>query len=235
MVLINYLGRLGNNMLQYAAAKIFSNKFKIKLLTPPISGGIDFIELIKPNDDTEFEVYDGETIIVNNQNILELLSKEKCNPAIYIFNDFFQIKDFIINYTEDIKNLFYTPDKSIDEVFVHYRIGDIEHLKNMLPLEYYVEALEKIGVYGGVISSDSPNHENVKILSKKFKLEILITPPLDTIILGSKYNNLVLSEGTFSWWIGVLSNAKNIIYNDRERFWHGDIFCYDNWVKLNYK
>jgi hypothetical protein len=235
MVLINYLGRLGNNMLQYSAAKIFSNKFKIKLITQPISGEINFIDLIKPNDDTDFEVYSGKTIIVNNQNILDILSKESCEPAIYIFDDFFQIKDFIINYTEDIKNLFYNNVGNVDKVFVHYRIGDIEFLKNMLPLDYYVEALEKIGAYGGVIASDSPDHENVKILSDRFKLEILKATPLDTIVLGSKYNNLVLSEGTFSWWIGVLSNAKNIIYNDRERFWHGDIFCYDNWTKLSYK
>jgi hypothetical protein len=235
MVLINYLGRLGNNMLQYSAAKIFSNKFKIKLLTPPTSGDINFIDIIKTNDDTSFEVYSGKTIIVNNQNILELLSNESCEPAIYIFDDFFQIKEFIVTYTEEIKNIFYSQSNDIDNVFVHYRIGDIEFLKNMLPIEYYIEALEKIGVSGGVISSDSPNHKNVKLLSNKFKLEVIIKPPLETIILGSKYNNLVLSEGTFSWWIGMLSNAENIIYNDRERFWHGDIFCNDHWTKLNYK
>jgi len=235
MVLINYAGRLGNNMLQYATAKIFSNKFKIKLLTPAISGDINFTELIKPNDDDKFETYDNKTIIVNNQNILDLLSKDNCDPATYVFDDFFQIKEFILTYTDDIKNIFHNNVSDINQVFVHYRIGDIEFLKNMLPIEYYIEALEKIGIYGGVISSDSPEHKNVKLLSEKFNLEILNKPPLDTIILGPKYNNLVLSEGTFSWWIGVLSNAEQIIYNDRERFWHGDIFCYDDWIKLNYK
>jgi hypothetical protein len=234
MVSINYAGRLGNNMLQYAAAKIFSNKFKIKLSTPAISGGINFTKLLIINDDSDFESYQNKTIIVNNQNFLELLSKEKCDPANYIFEDFFQIKEFILNYTVNIKNIFQNNTKSIDQVFVHYRIGDIELLQNMLPIDYYIEALEKIGSKKGVISSDSPDHDNVKLLSEKFNLEILVKPPLDTIILGSNYNNLVLSEGTFSWWIGVLSNAEKIIYNNRERFWHGDIFCYDDWIKLNY-
>ena len=51
----------------------------------------------------------------------------------------------------------------------------------------------------------------------------------------SKLNhNLILSEGSFSWWIGFLSNAENIYYNQRERFWHGDIFVFPEWKPLQY-
>ena len=70
MVIINYAGRLGNNMLQYAAAKIFSNKFKIKLVTPPISGSGDFTRYINPNINDEYFEYSSQTIIVNNDNFL---------------------------------------------------------------------------------------------------------------------------------------------------------------------
>lgn len=235
MILINYSGRLGNNMLQYAAAKIFSDKFKLKIITNPSSGNIDFSEIIKSsNEEIDYKIYDDKKIIVNDKNFLYLLSKDVCERSTYIFDDFFQIKEFVTNYIKDIKNIFNINRGSIDDVFLHYRIGDIEFLKNMLPLNYYIEALEKIGVYKGIITSDSPDHYNVKFLSDNFNLKILSDDPLKTIILGSKYNNIILSEGTFSWWIGVLSDAKKIIYNERERFWHGDIFCYDNWIKLNY-
>ena len=80
MVLINYLGRLGNNMLQYSAAKIFSNKFKIKLITQPISGEINFIDLIKSCMDKNFDLNfnffsSGICKITKKKNILNLKSK----------------------------------------------------------------------------------------------------------------------------------------------------------------
>jgi hypothetical protein len=53
------------------------------------------------------------------------------------------------------------------------------------------------------------------------------------LTFGKNFNNLVLSEGTFSWWIGYMSNAENIICNKRNYLWHGDIFL-DRWKKLQW-
>lgn len=235
MVIINYAGRLGNNMLQYAAAKIFSNKFKIKLITPPISGWVDFTSYINPNINNEYLEYtSSQTIIVNNENFLNLLSKDdilKCN---YVFSDFFQINEFVTNYENEIKKVFIDQTEKKSGVFLHYRIGDIENTPNMLQLDYYLDCLNQINLYNGVITSDSPNHKNVKIISEKFNLTIIEKTPLETIDLGRQYNNLILSEGTFSWFIGLLSNADNIFFNKRERFWHGDIFTSKKWIGLNY-
>jgi lysosomal acid lipase/cholesteryl ester hydrolase len=44
----------------------------------------------------------------------------------------------------------------------------------------------------------------------------------------------VITPHTFSWFIGLLSNADNIFFNKRERFWHGDIFTSKKWIGLNY-
>ncbi len=68
----------------------------------------------------------------------------------------------------------------------------------------------------------------------KFNLEIYNASPLNTIDFAKNFKNLVLSEGTFSWWIGFLSNANNIYFNERERFWHGDIFVFPEWKALKY-
>jgi hypothetical protein len=234
MVVINYAGRLGNNMLQYAAAKIFSDKFKIKLITPPVSDSVDFTSYINPNTNNEYYEYESQTIIVNNENFLNLLSKDEITKCKYVFSDFFQINEFVTHYENDIKKVFIDQTEKKPEVFLHYRIGDIENTPNMIRLEYYLDCLNRINLYNGVITSDSPNHRNVKIISEKFNLTIIEKTPLETIDLGRKYNNLILSEGTFSWFIGLLSNADNIFFNKRERFWHGDIFTSKKWIGLNY-
>ena len=159
---------------------------------------------------------------------------DNIEPKHYHFDGFFQLKEFFTKYEFEIKSLLNINHKSVnkDLVFVHYRIGDIENHRGMLPLEYYIDALENTKFNGGYISSDSLDHKNCTYLMKTYNLKAVHNlSPINTIYLGKNFNNLVLSEGTFSWWIGFLSEAENIICNKRDNLWHGDIFL-DRWKKL---
>jgi hypothetical protein len=228
-VSINYNGRLGNNLFQYVAAHIFAKKFKLFINSNVIDGKFKFPQL-------NGSVHVDNKLIVNDSNFLELLNSETIEPRHYIFDGFFQIKDFVLNYKNEIKSLFDLSYDEInkDEVFVMYRIGDIEGIRQMLPIEFYRDALTKISSKSGYITSDSPTHPNVINLSKEFNLKIYNNTPSETINFAKNFNNLVLSEGSFSWWVGILSNSKNIYYNQRERFWHGDIFVFPEWTPLHY-
>jgi hypothetical protein len=107
-------------------------------------------------------------------------------------------------------------------------------------LQYYVDAIERLyqsGCHGGYITSDSPQHPDVQFLLEKYKLKLYTSDvPVETLNFGKNFNNLVLSEGTYCWWVGVLSNATNVYYNDRRNTfaWHGDIFVYPEWKSLSY-
>jgi hypothetical protein len=234
MITINYGGRLGNNMIQYSAAKLLSNKHKLKLVTPPINGDINFTELLLLSDNNEHKSYQQNSLIVDNNNFLSLLESDIIENRHYVFSDYFQFEEFFSNYGDEIKKLYKEDYEQKEGVFVHYRIGDIVNSKNMLPIDYYLDALNQIDVKGGYITSDTPDHPNVITISNQFNLDILNINPINTIDLGRKFNNIVLSEGTFSWWIGHLSNAKNIFFNKRTRFWHGEIFTNKQWNGLNY-
>lgn len=238
MVTIRYGGRLGNNLIQYTAANIFSKKFKYKLATPATNNGLNFGEYfnLKGSDGKEFT---HTEVIIDNHNFLNYLNKDEIPDSHYIFSDYFQIKDFIMEYEEKIKSEFNNLNKikkNNNEVFVIYRIGDIENKKQMLPIEYYRECLKEIEFHTGFITSDSINHPNVVSLSNEFNLKIFNEPcPMKTIDFTRSFDKLVLSEGTFSWWAGTLSDASQIFYNERDRFWHGDIFVNKFWVNKKYE
>jgi hypothetical protein len=234
MVTLKYDGRLGNNLIQYISSLFFAKKFNLNFNLEPNSNSGNWNFLLKNR------IVNGltgnQTIEVNDDNFIDLLNREKIEPNHYHFNGYFQNKEFLQTYESEIKSLlninYINTDK--DSVFVHYRIGDVMNDRRMLPLEYYIDALDSITFKSGFISSDSIDHVFCKQLISKYNLTpIHGLSPIDTLNFGKNFNNLVLSEGTFSWWIGYLSNAENIICNKRNYLWHGDIFL-DRWKKLQW-
>jgi hypothetical protein len=85
----------------------------------------------------------------------------------------------------------------------------------------------------GYITSDSLEHDFCIKLINKYNLIPVTLNPSDTIAYSKNFNKLILSEGGFSWAIGFLSKANEIICNSRELFWHGDIY-FDKWKKLKW-
>jgi hypothetical protein len=229
MVSILYSGRLGNNLFQYVAAYIFAKKFNLKISSDIVENKFELPSLTGVQ-------FNNNIIDVDDSNFMSLLESNDLKPAHYRFVGYYQNRDFILKYGSEIKSLFKlrfieTPK---NQVFVAYRIGDINGERQMLPLEYYQDALKKLNVNDGFITSDTPEHPNVIKLINEFNLRLYNNSPIETIDFAKNFNNLVLSEGSFSWWIGFLSSAKNIYYNERPRFWHGDIFVLPEWESLKY-
>jgi hypothetical protein len=135
-------------------------------------------------------------------------------------NGWFQSEELLNNeiYAEyisslfEIKSFFETINK--EDVFVHVRAGDIARFQNiMLPYEYYESQLNSINFKNGLISSDTPTHAIVQKLAKNFKLDILQANEEDTICIGASHSKIVLSNGSFSYWIGALSKPGTEILN----------------------
>lgn len=230
MISVRYDGRLGNNLIQYLAAFFLSKKYNLKLNdSSEIWGGF-----FKKNN-INFGRVGSEFFNINDLNFIDFLEKKEVQNKYYILNGFFQKKEFLQKYENQIKSLLNINYSNVnkDSVFVHYRIGDIQNDRRMLPVEYYEESLDNINFNRGYISSDSINHKFCDHLIKKYNLTPVNMNPLQLIDFGKNFNNIVLSEGTFSWWIGYLSRAETIICNKRDYFWHGDIFL-DRWKKLSW-
>ena len=240
MVTTEYRGRMGNNMIQYIAAYIFAKKNNLKLISEPKHHPVGSVGSDWGSYFHLPPLYGGDSgsgkVILNDDNYIQYLNSESVGSHHYHLNGFFQTKELLYNYRDEIKNLFKLNYSDIekDVVFVAYRIGDVEGYRQMLPKEYYIEALEMIKPKGGYITSDTINHPFVKELSDKYNLKQYIPKhPLEKIDFAKNFNNLILSEGTFSWWMCFLSKAENVIINERDFNWFGrDIFDHPKWKKL---
>lgn len=252
-----YYNRLGNLMFMWAAAALFCKKHNFKLNMPrelpkfknkpedpePVSTGFGEADSsIQVQYDFGTRYYENPVITVDNNNYMSLLESNYVLDARYYFQDYFQIKDLLLKYRDEIKTIYKcTPiERDSKEVFVAFRLGDATHSRARLPKEYYDEAVSRLyadGCKGGYITSENLDHPDVEYLINKFGLQPYTNhTPLEKINFASSFNNLVLSEGSFSFWMGMLSKAENIYINDRRHIWswHGDIFVFPEWKRLCY-
>lgn len=242
MVIANFQGRLGNNLFQFFAAYFFSKKHEIPLYINDIgvfyvNGNSNLFKIISKYQ-TEYIPNNKETIIINDKNFFEFFENENLPDVNFSFIGYFLFKNFILPKREEIKSILEIKyENQNDDVFIHYRLGDIKNSILMLPLEYYTNALELLGNPKGYLSSDTIEHENCQYLINNYDLNVLDTNPWDTILFAKNFNKLILSEGTFSSLINLLSNSNEVITNSRDlsAWGGGDIFSgFNNSTNLFY-
>ena len=235
MITINYKGGTCNNFIQFLIGAFLSDRYNLYLNAefPIKCDNIKYKKvinskighnLVKVSDDNWLD------IIENNRNYTD--------PHFYI-DGFFNKKFFFEKYEKQLKNFFdisYNCEINPDEVLIHYRIGDLDGSRMVLPIEFYEDALRNCNYTKGYITSDSAHHKFCQKLIDKFNLIPIYLNPSETIDFAKNFKKLILSEGTFSWVIGFLSQTDEIICsgrhsNGRQLIWHGDIFL-DRWKKL---
>ena len=240
MVTLKYRGRLGNNLIQYAAAHILAKRAGLALNVSAIRGypnthsyktsinskewtitNICSIFQIKPLNGNKFD----EIINLTDKNYFEHLENPLSNVG-YHLNGFFQHPKLLRRYRKHILRLYKLPNSDSivgeNDAFAACRLGDLLLKPNLQPyftIEYLRKQLEtQRDAYDKVyITSDTIDHPPLTKLIKEYDLTIYQDEPIQTILFAAQFNNLILSDGTFSFWMAYLSKASNISVYSRFR------------------
>jgi hypothetical protein len=243
-------GRTGNLLLQNIGNSILSKKFDLKVETYFNIANQDILGVHYHHNGRTisnlvrvYDIIDRDNMIssvVDGYNIDDCLAinefmfNEQVNFGLDL-NCSFQTSYFVKNFRKEILDhfsLIFLPKKN--NLFVHVRLGDVISLNP--GLEYYREAIKSIDYEKGYISSDSLNHPITQSLISEFNLIPLTeNDPINVLNFAKDFEYLVLSKGTFSWWMAMLSKAEIIIFPKNDIQWYGDIFVFEDWKFIEIK
>jgi hypothetical protein len=221
------MGRFGNQLCPYFLGRIISDHLNFKLFGPTSSDReYSLKEINVVYDQPGYASYQNPVQLLGNDSLGDQFSHPDFNlnsllndktPRKIILDGYFQRKKFFVPYRDQIKQWFdpikYNVPK--DQVAVHVRLGDClqPNLRIVLnPLQYYIEALNSLKFTKVVICTDSPNDkEYIEPLVKKYDATLFAGTEKQTISFLAAHNNLILSQGTFSFWASFLCDGENIV------------------------
>jgi len=223
MIKVNFIGRLGNNMIQYSIAKFISDKKNEKLCYTKIGNtSTDVMFNIFPktiinndnnftNHNTRIFGYDSLDNQIQNFNINELLEYD----GDICLNGFFQKKDFFFNNYEIIKTYFQYDYKNLInsneyDVVIHLRLGDYVTLNHYIDPNKIYTLYKNLNFKKSLILTDEPNSSLLELFKKDPYCHIESNSILQDLHYMATSKNIIISQSTFSWWGSYFNSTANI-------------------------
>jgi len=253
------LGRLGNQMFQYASLRGIAANRGFDFCIPPehVFGETDpNVKNCLTNIHTAFDLKQYNQKVLNHQMVNEsgfhfdetLFNTCEDNVDLY---GYFQSEKYFKHIENEIRKDFtFKPDvvESCKEVLdnqeaisLHIRRSDYLHLQSfhpVPPIEYYTEALKKLPNLPVFIFSDDPEWCSMRseFDADKFLISESNAVDFDMCLMSMcKYH--IIANSSFSWWGAWLSKSEKVI---APKIWFGpslmehdtsDLYC-EGWETL---
>lgn len=235
-------GGLGNMMFQIAFVYAYAKDFPhctpvfVRDHTLPNQGRnyANYLDSVFKNlnwvdsyNDLNDPIVVPESVMLHGQIEPDLRPMKFSGMHDYVFDGHFQNWRLFQNIEEELPDIFNWPSKQPffkNRVGIHVRRGDYVKFPNhhpMLPIEYYKDILSRLpeDVSGIDIYTDSPEW------CKKHFPEVNIIIGSDHKItdwhemqLMSRYNYLIISNSSFSWWAAYLASGDTEVYAPKTWF-----------------
>jgi len=243
MIGFNYIGRLGrigNQMFQYAALRGISAKQEVNYCLPFYKESVDD-GLGNPNRTELFDCFNMETVNPMNIQILDIDRPVICEETFHynekFFNDsfnwvslfgFFQSEKYFKNVEKIIRKDFTFKDEILkpcqeminslegaEVIGLHIRRQDYLTNSNhlVLNLSYYEEALSKFNDdILVIVFSDDPEwcHKQNLFQDDRFMISENSNGYIDQCLM-TMCSHFIIANSSFSWWAAWLANRGKVI------------------------
>lgn len=244
------LGRLGNQMFQYAALVGISRSIGTDYSIPCYDDIILYEYFNIPN---KYSEHQNVNIFYENTFEFDEYLFNNCDPNTDLFG-FFQSEKYFKHIKDEIKKHFTFKNdleqicKSFmlenfpneDVISLHIRRGDYLTDTNFhcLSLNYYLNALKLLPNFSVIIFSDDIEWCKVQkeFESDRFILSETHDTGMDMCLMGMcRYH--IISNSSFSWWGSWLSNSKQTIapkkwFSGEFEFWNTKDLYLPQWILL---
>ena len=219
-------GGIGNQLFIIAAGFAYSKKYSKKFAIDTSKWTASQGKNINEYKNTIFKNFifenaPDDTFIINEKRFN--YDKLPNNDSSVILSGFFQSLKYFEEFSEEFITKLQLPNIQHDflqekNVAVHIRRGDYLQYKDIHYVcnsQYFKTQLLRFQGFQQHTFTDSIDY--VKIEFNEYPLNILKTDSeLDDLILMSKYDNIICSNSSFSWWASFLGKKKTqIIVPDR--------------------
>jgi hypothetical protein len=225
MVKVQYIGRLGNNMFQYALGRYLAEEMGYKLSAEPLP-------FHKTTEDVPGRSYNEPVKVLNGQlcDIPAVLA-DKTHGSI-ILAGWFQQSRYYMPFLDRIRRWYSIdidkPSQMIDiddlDLLLSIRLGDyFLPFRWSLTHQFYETAIEMAAPRKIYIATDEPGHPFLDKF-KKHSPTLLVwkreQKPVMDMFSARHFKKIALSCSTFSWWSAFLSEATEIYFPiDEDGLW----------------
>lgn len=220
MILTHFIGGLGNNMFQYAIARIVADIKNYNFEATNIDQLVHYfprVSNIKDRlcvDDNLLKVgYESSSGNVQYFDLNEILNH---NGKIE-FKGFFQKQSYYKNHLDLLRNIFWYDDachaKPADgSLVIHIRLGDYAQLNWQLDPDVYLKIIEKANIKYSkcYVITDEPTNPILSKFNILPNLQIVNSDVLQDLTFLRRATYLIISQSTFSWWGAILGNQEKV-------------------------
>jgi hypothetical protein len=218
-----YIGRLGNNMFQLAAAIGYANRYKCRWASVPNNEEVPDFYNYFPNlprfraPNSSYQCHDPKTF--NYKPI-------KFQGSVNLMG-FFQSEKYFEHCKDEVKEVFKLPvtEGMQDYTSIHVRRGDYIKYKESFPpvtLNYIRSAITEMKIRGHkkfMFFSDDINWCRQNFSGVEFSTG---KNPFEDMALMASCGNHIISNSTYSWWGAYLGvNPDRHIISPSHKSWFG--------------
>jgi hypothetical protein len=218
MITVQYQGKTGNNIFQYCFARVLSEKLNLNVIASPIPG------LCIDNIIHDKQSYNNEEITLLDGHLVDIESLVRSKTKRVHLNGYFQRAEYYEKYRDTIKNNWILKNPhllkaseqclSIDEedLAIHIRLTDYHTHGYVINVDHYKRMIDQLSFKRLFIFTD--NHNDPFIHKFRDYQPFLVSsenPMLDWHTL-TRFNKIIGSQSSYSWWAAFLSDAKEIVF-----------------------